>query len=391
MVTKSVFHVLMSFAISPQRGLALRSNQGHLATKYITIKSMKYSSNAESTRTNKPPQKCESLRSRIRLCDWSLYPIQEYIGGQTSWTEREQDEFPFLDKEVADAVDRRGILTQEEPLPLKEPLNIVYVDDQIVVINKPSGVMSVPGPRRIPSTLEHVYQHYGSDIDHMDCMVVHRLDRDTSGLVVYGRTQNAVKQLHEDFRRRRVKKQYVALVCGHVQANEGEIDLPLARDGAKPPFMRVATPDTEASVDDYIIEGEYHPSWQRKLQAAAKQSLTTFEVISRESLGEYPVTRVALYPETGRTHQLRVHCAAIGHPIVADPLYGWKGAGSWNAGFSEQEMDFVYPSRSTLATQGDIAAHVVTHGMRLCLHAQQLTFWHPTSRAPFLLLAPPPF
>jgi len=214
---------------------------------------------------------------------------------------------------------------------------------------------------------------------------VHRLDRETTGLVVYGRTNETVSELQRQFRMRIAKKLYVALVCGHMQANEGEIDLPISRESKESFLMRVATPESES------LETYANILLDPRQRRTAKTSFTTFEVISRESLGEYPVTRVALYPETGRTHQLRVHCAAIGHPIVADPIYGWGGVGPQNAGFADVDMDFVYPSRANDKVQREIAAYAESREMRLCLHAQQLNLWHPLSRAPLILRAPPPF
>ncbi|EED93615.1 predicted protein [Thalassiosira pseudonana CCMP1335] len=175
-------------------------------------------------------------------------------------------------------------------------------------------------------------------------MVVHRLDRDTSGVFLLARNDEALKTLHDDFKdktRGRVTKRYVALVCGHwnsdnascvadrMTTDEGEIDLPLVRDIENPPFMRVATTGNEIKL---------------------------------------PVTRVELQPITGRTHQLRVHCAAMGYPIVGDSIYGYGGEGSPREGIEMDEDECL-----------------------LCLHAQRLTIFHPLTKAPMMFECSPPF
>lgn len=210
-------------------------------------------------------------------------------------------------------------------------MKIIYIDHHIVVLDKPSGILSVPGPNRKPSLANLAFDTFGNESNEVDKMVVHRLDMDTSGITLYARTDAAMFQLNEDFRERRVKKTYEALVCGHVDAAfsslemsgvDGEIDLPLQRDHRFPPFMRVATVESEKercdmlkSIDDgdiqfgtdvdtesidEILQRRAHAGFQKMMGKDAKSSLTQYTVLSREVYNGFPVTRLSLVPVTGR-------------------------------------------------------------------------------------------
>lgn len=229
-----------------------------------------------------------------------------------------------------------------------EYLHILYLDADICVIGKPSGVLSVPGPRRNPSMADLVHAKVQPPV-HVDQMVVHRLDMDTSGVVVYALSATALSRLHDDFRERRVHKTYQALLEGWLASSDLELDVALERDPTRPPFMRVARPRHDDDVR-YI-----HAGFQKVLDREPKPSLTDVHVQSWEHLDGRPVTRVSMVPHTGRTHQLRVHAAAIGHAMVGDDIYGQQSA---------------HP---------------------LCLHAQQLCLFHPTTGAPLVFECPPNF
>lgn len=170
-------------------------------------------------------------------------------------------------------------------------LELLHEDAQVLVVHKPAGLLSVPGrgEDRQDCLIHRVQRHFP------EAQTVHRLDMATSGLVMLARGDEAQRTLSALFRDRRVAKLYVALVHGLVESDEGEINLPLITDWPRRPMQKVC-PDT------------------------GKPSLTRFKVLARDlAQGR---TRVALEPVTGRTHQLRVHLLAIGHPIVGDPLYG---------------------------------------------------------------------
>lgn len=165
------------------------------------------------------------------------------------------------------------------------PVRIVHAGDRLVVIDKPAGLLSVPGrsePDCASARVQDVFP---------DALIVHRLDQATSGLLLFARGPEAQRELSADFAERRVHKVYIAVVGGQLDG-EGLIDLPLAADWPNRPRQQV---DRERG----------------------KPSQTRWRALEREG----PHTRVALEPITGRSHQLRVHLAALGHPIVGDALY----------------------------------------------------------------------
>lgn len=169
-------------------------------------------------------------------------------------------------------------------------LDVVHVDDALVVVNKPSGLLSVPGrgEHKSDCLISRVQKVYP------DALTVHRLDLGTSGLVVLARGETMQSQLSRLFRDRLVDKRYTAVVAGRLQPEQGEIDLPLITDWPNRPLQKV----------DHAI---------------GKPSLTRYRVIGYDA--ESDTSRVELEPVTGRSHQLRVHMQALGHPILGDELY----------------------------------------------------------------------
>jgi len=298
-----------------------------------------------------------------------------------------------------------------QPLDPRIHLKPIYIDQHIVVVAKASGALSVPGPRRNPSVANLCHIYLGNESDDVDKMAVHRLDLDTSGVVVYARSQLALGKLNKAFRDRIVKKKYQALVCGHISVMEGEINLPLKRDKQSPPFMCVDIEDDEnKGVDDDDCTIAKHDGYHKMMRKAPKPSLTLFEVVSYEFMDGLPVTRVALTPVTGRTHQLRVHCAAIGHPIIGDDIYGVGGEGSPNGGIPEAAMSQCYPNRAALELQMKIDQIVQSRRQaarekktpepdacctggpgNLCLHARFLSLFHPLTNAPMVFEVDSPF
>jgi len=169
---------------------------------------------------------------------------------------------------------------------------IVYEDEAMAVLNKPSGMLSVPGKTEDYSIATWAQKRWS------DAMIVHRLDMGTSGLIVVAKTKSSYLALQEQFVKRTVKKRYIAIVDGIVDQPRGRITIPLTYDPLNRPRQKV----------DY---------------KKGKSAVTEFEVLASQN-GR---TLVALYPHTGRTHQLRMHCAhsdGLGCPIVGDELYGRK-------------------------------------------------------------------
>ncbi len=202
---------------------------------------------------------------------------------------------------------------------------ILHVDDDILAVDKPAGLLSVPGrgPDRADCLIERLRAQFPQ------VLLVHRLDLDTSGVIVFALTPQAQAHLGRQFEHRRVQKRYVARVAGHPEGGKGQIDLPLIVDWPNRPRQKVCHETGRAA----------HTAW-RLMRLEGENA------------------RVRLTPRTGRSHQLRVHMQALGHPILGDPLYA----------------------------EGAAAAHP-----RLMLHAEELRLTHPQSGLPLKLRAPVPF
>lgn len=212
--------------------------------------------------------------------------------------------------------------------PPDDGLDLVFADAALLVVNKPAGLLSVPGrgPDKDDCLARRVQARYP------DALIVHRLDMETSGLVLLARGSEMQRRLSRLFQQRLVAKGYVAVVDGTPAASEGVIELPLIADWPNRPRQKVDL-------------------------AAGKPSLTRWRRLADDPARA--ATRLALEPETGRTHQLRVHLQAIGHPILGDALYASPAA--------QAKAD------------------------RLLLHADFLAFAHPASGDPLRLSCPAPF
>ncbi|PYE22589.1 ribosomal large subunit pseudouridine synthase D [Paraburkholderia silvatlantica] len=183
--------------------------------------------------------------------------------------------------------------------PEPVPLDIVYEDDAIVVINKPAGLVVHPAAGNWSGTLLNGLLHrYGEAAAGLPrAGIVHRLDKETSGLMVVARTLQAQTDLVRQLQARTVKRRYLALVWGNM-ADEGTIDAPIGRDPRERTRMAV-------------VKG-----------ASGKPARTHFRRIDKTLWHNQPVSAIHCDLETGRTHQIRVHCAHVGHPLLGDPVYG---------------------------------------------------------------------
>jgi tRNA pseudouridine32 synthase/23S rRNA pseudouridine746 synthase len=181
--------------------------------------------------------------------------------------------------------------------PPQRPLAVIHRDQALLVLDKPAGLLSVPGKgaHLADCLLSRAQAAFP------EALLVHRLDRDTSGVIVFALTPQAQRHLGLQFERRQVRKTYVARVAGHVAGDSGTVDLPLAVDWPNRPRQHV----------DFEL---------------GRPALTDWRVVRRDADG---TTRLRLSPHTGRSHQLRVHLREIGHPILGDPLYAEAAARDW--------------------------------------------------------------
>ncbi|MBS3046135.1 RluA family pseudouridine synthase [Enterobacter mori] len=203
--------------------------------------------------------------------------------------------------------------------PCLDEIEILWQDEHLLLIDKPSGLLSLSGKN--PQNLDSV--HYRLVQNFPGCTLVHRLDFGTSGIMVIALNKAINAALCHQFSQRAVKKVYSALLCGHVENDEGVIDAPIAKDPALFPLMSICA-------------------------VTGKPARSRYRVIERfyQTTG-LPLTRVALTPETGRTHQLRIHCQQLGHPILGCDLYGgleWPGAETTpRLMLHASGLDFVHP------------------------------------------------
>lgn len=172
--------------------------------------------------------------------------------------------------------------------PPADDLKTIHIDDHILVADKPSGLLSVPGRGADKAICAHSIL---SD-RHGPVLTVHRLDMDTSGLIIFARTKAAQRYLSRGFERRLTDKRYIAVVENVVAQDVGEITLSIAKHSLQRPLRHI-DPD-------------------------GQDAITHWRVLERST----DTTRLELTPTTGRSHQLRLHLSAIGHPILGDPLYG---------------------------------------------------------------------
>lgn len=209
--------------------------------------------------------------------------------------------------------------------PPDTPLSILYEDAAIIVVDKPAGLLTVPG--KLENRQDCLITRLQAA--RWDALTVHRLDCDTSGVIIFARTKQAQGFLGQEFEQRRAQKTYIARLQGRLTPDSGTVDLPLGSDW------------------------DYRPR-QKVDHERGRPAVTDWEVVDRTD----SETRVLLSPHTGRSHQLRVHMLALGHPILGDQIY---------------------------------APETLADHPRLMLHAWTLSLHHPTSGNRMTFTAPLPF
>lgn len=216
-------------------------------------------------------------------------------------------------KSMADDIDDLAVLPRCD-----EQITILREDDSFLLIHKPTRLLSVPG--RHPQNRDSVISRL--QVKYPQAAIVHRLDFDTSGIMVIPLGKAALSAISKQFQARQVVKRYTAVVDGVIEPDEGVIDLPIAPDAEHRPKYKICS-------------------------VTGKPSVTEFQVVERDS--ERRITRMLLHPITGRSHQLRLHMQALGHPILGCAFYGGAAQAKAN---------------------------------RLLLHATYLAFTHPVTGAP---------
>ena len=172
--------------------------------------------------------------------------------------------------------------------PPSDPLDVIHADHEILIVNKPTGLLSVPGkgPHLADCLIARVQEAFPQ------ALLIHRLDRDTSGVMVFALTPHAQRHIGQQFEKRMTKKTYVARVWGTLEPKTGTVDLPL------------------------IVDWENRPR-QKVCHETGKAAQTDWKVLRSDGVE----SRVRMMPKTGRSHQLRVHMLSLGHPILGDPFY----------------------------------------------------------------------
>lgn len=222
-----------------------------------------------------------------------------------------------------------SLILSQKPLMQAAPLpSILFEDDHLLIVDKPADILTVPGrgPEKQDCVINRLLTHYPN------ARIVHRLDMATSGVLVIALSHGAQSQMSQLFANREVEKRYIAIVGGNLSPHSGSIDLPLICDWDNRPKQKVDTIHGKKAHTDY--------------------TLLDYSVNEGSS-------RVELIPLTGRSHQLRVHMQAIGHPILGDYFYA--------------------------------PAYLQKQSNRLLLHACELTFIHPIEQYPITITSPVPF
>ena len=197
------------------------------------------------------------------------------------------------------------------------PINIVYEDDDLLVINKKSGMVVHPGNGNTSGTLVNALMHYTKNLSNKEAFrpgIVHRIDKDTSGLMLVAKNDKAHDILADGFKNKTIKREYIALVCGVIGEDSGVIDAPIGRDAKDRKKMCVTSENS-------------------------KKAVTHFKVLKRYE--HYTLLRLIL--DTGRTHQIRVHMKYIGHPVYNDPVYG-KAYNDFGQFLHSASIDFEQPT-----------------------------------------------
>ena len=213
---------------------------------------------------------------------------------------------------------KEGYIKDTDIIPSEIPIDVVYEDKDIIIVNKPSGLVVHPGNGNTNNTLANGLMYYTNELSDLNGEerpgIVHRIDKDTSGLLLVAKNNKSHEILSECFQHKKIKREYIALLCGEFPHDSATIDAPIGRSDKNRKKMAVTDKNS-------------------------KNAITNMKVIKRYK----GFTLVSCILETGRTHQIRVHMEYIGYPIYNDPVYNTKKATSFGQFLHSAKMTFKHP------------------------------------------------
>ena len=302
-------------------------SDGTLAPRLVVMEQYEFKVDSDSSRERLDiflsVQQTEISRSRLKKLiveGWvTVNGVEQRAGYKVRAGDRIMIQVPSL----------VGLDTSPEAIPL----NIIFEDEYLIALDKPVGMVVHPAPGHSSGTLVNALLYHCNDLSGIGGVerpgIVHRLDKDTSGLVIAAKTESAHKNLARQFKKREIRKEYLAIVKGNVKKDKGSIHSSIGR----------------------------HKVHRKKMDTRAlngREAQTEYEVVHRSEGWSF----LRLWPKTGRTHQIRVHLASIHHPIIGDKLYGGKS--------THHKMD------------------------RQALHAHRLELKHPITGSNLAFCAPLP-
>lgn len=253
-------------------------------------------------------EKCSYSRTQVNKMLESGMIVVNGVSVKPSYKVKQNDVISILEE----------FHEESDVLPEKMDLDIVYEDEDILVLNKKAGVVVHPGSGNKTNTLANGLMYYTKNLSDMNGVerpgIVHRLDKDTSGLMLVAKSNQAHQVLAEDFKNHDVKREYVALLNGVFPHNKAKIDAPIGRDVKSRKKMCVTATNS-------------------------KHAITHLQVLKRYREN----TLVTLHLETGRTHQIRVHMQYIGYPVFNDPVYGVQKLENHGQFLHSRTIDFLHP------------------------------------------------
>jgi 23S rRNA pseudouridine1911/1915/1917 synthase len=289
----------------------------------------------EASSTDRGKRLDQVLRERLPL--YSRSRLQDWIEQGRVLVDGSPAKRSYLVKGVERIHVQPGELAPLRATPEDLPLEVLYEDADIIAINKPAGMVVHTGAGRHSGTLVNAVLHRFGKLStvagHLRPGIVHRLDRFTSGVILIARHDAAHRHLAQQFAARQVEKIYVALVHGRVKKDQGQITTPIARD----PVARVR---------------------MTARLAHGRQAITSYQVLKRLEGFTFLEVKIG----TGRTHQIRVHLASIGHPVVGDKLYGAPAGALGRYFLHARQISFTSPGRGERITvQAPMPAQLATY------------------------------